>query len=92
MTKPIVVMGMNPGDVFVKAGAPGHAMIVVDMAVNETGGKKIYMLAQGYMPAQDMHIVINPNSSTLSPWYELNGDEQIITPGWLFDKKQLRRF
>jgi hypothetical protein len=81
-----------PGDVFVKAGAPGHAMIVVDVALNETTGKKIYLLAQGYMPAQDMHIVMNPNSSTLSPWYEVNDSEKIITPGWIFTKDQLKRW
>lgn len=67
-------------------------MIVVDMAADGKTGKKIHLLAQGYMPAQDMHIVINPNDSTLSPWYELNDDEQIITPGWLFEMTQLRKF
>lgn len=92
MSRSIATKEMKPGDIFVKAGAPGHAMIVVDMAANEKTGKKIYLLAQGYMPAQDMHIVINPNNSALSPWYELNDDEQVITPGWVFDKKQLRRF
>ena len=67
-------------------------MIVADVAVNKTTGKKIYLLAQGYMPAQDMHIVINPNSLTLSPWYEINDDEKIITPGWVFEKNQLKRW
>jgi hypothetical protein len=38
---------MQIGDVFVKGGAPGHAEIVVDMAVNKTTGKKIYLLAEG---------------------------------------------
>jgi hypothetical protein len=92
MTKMIDIHNILPGDVFVKAGAPGHAMIVVDVAVNETTGKKIYLLAQGYMPAQDIHIVINPHSSTLSPWYEVNDDEKITTPGWVFTKDQLKRW
>lgn len=92
MTRMIYLNNMLPGDVFVKAGAPGHAMIIVDVAMDETTGKKIYLLAQGYMPAQDMHIVINPNSSTLSPWYEANDDEKIITPGWIFAKDQLKRW
>jgi len=92
MIRTIDVHSILPGDVFVKAGAPGHAMIVVDVALNETTGKKIYLLAQGYMPAQDMHIVINPNSSTLSPWYEVDDSEKIITPGWIFTKDQLKRW
>lgn len=92
MTKPAAIKDMRPGDVFVKAGAPGHAMIVADMAVNEKTGEKIYLLAQGYVPAQDMHIVINPGNTAMSPWYELNYDEQIITPGWLFNRNQLRHY
>ena len=43
-------------DVFVKAGSPGHAIIVVDVA-SGSSGKKIFMLAQGFMPAQSIHIV-----------------------------------
>lgn len=90
MTKPVNIHDMQPGDLFVKAGSPGHAMIVVDVATNNSG-KKIYMLAQGYMPAQDMHIVNNMTDASLSPWYEINDDEKIITPGWIFYKTQLRR-
>jgi len=35
---------MQPGDVFIKGGFPGHAMIVIDAAINTTGNK-IFMLA-----------------------------------------------
>lgn len=90
MSKPTNIQSIQPGDMFVKAGAPGHAMIVADVATNSEG-KTIYILAQGYMPAQDMHIVINPVNTSLSPWYEVTNDEQIITPGWIFQKTQLRR-
>lgn len=91
MTKSISINDIEPGDVFIKAGAPGHAMIVVDVAIN-TINKKIYLLAQSFMPAQDMHIVINPTNEDLSPWYEVNDEEKIITPGWMFDKTQLKRW
>lgn len=80
---------MMPGDVFVQGGFPGHAMIVMDVAVNKSG-KKLYMLAQSYMPAQDIHIVRNPGNEKLSPWYELNDKDRIITPEWSFYKNQLR--
>lgn len=90
MSKPVNIHTIQPGDIFVKAGAPGHAMIVADVATNGEG-KTIYILAQGYMPAQNMHIVINPQNTSLSPWYEVNNDEQIITPGWIFQNTQLRR-
>jgi hypothetical protein len=79
---------MNIGDVLIRGGSPGHAMIIVDMAINKNG-KKIYLLAQSYMPAQDIHIVKNTMNENLSPWYELN-DETIYTPEWTFEKNQLR--
>lgn len=87
--KPRPIMDMQPGDVFVQAGSPGHAMIVADMVINESNGKKYFILAQGYMPAQDMHIVVNPANSN-SPWFELNPDGAIITPYWKFSGTQLR--
>jgi len=40
----------------IRAGSPGHAMLVVDVAEDERG-RRIYLLAQSYMPAQDIHIV-----------------------------------
>jgi hypothetical protein len=91
MSNPIPLSSMQPGDMFVKAGSPGHAMIVVDVATN-AAGKKIYMLSQSYMPAQDMHIVINPMDTALSPWYEVTDDKEITTPGWVFEKNQLKRW
>jgi hypothetical protein len=42
-------------------------MIVVDVAVNKEG-KKVFMLAQSYLPAQDIHIVKDPGNEILSPW------------------------
>lgn len=82
---------MQAGDVLIKGGFPGHAVIVADMAINEKG-EKIYMLVQGYQPAQDMHVLVNPVNDSLSPWYKLEDAEKIITPEWIFYKNQLRRW
>lgn len=80
-----------PGDVLIQSGSPyGHAVIVVDVAI-DNNGKKIFMLAQSYMPAQETQILINPNNSILSPWYAAE-NESILTPEWRFEKKDLRRF
>jgi hypothetical protein len=90
--KPITdISRIEPGDVFIKGGFPGHAMIIMDVAVNAKGEKMI-MLAQSYMPAQDIHIVKNPMNEKLSPWYEVNRAEIIITPEWKFYKNQLREW
>ncbi|MBN8676032.1 MAG: hypothetical protein J0L56_18000 [Chitinophagales bacterium] len=80
---------IEPGDVFIKGGFPGHAMIVVDAAVN-SDGERIFMLAQSYMPAQDIHIVNNLLQKEISPWYSLN--DTIMTPEWIFHKSQLRKW
>jgi Domain of unknown function (4846) len=85
------ISSIEAGNVFIKGGFPGHAMIVVDVAVNEKG-EKVFMLAQSYMPAQDIHIVRNPMDEELSPWYRANNAEIILTPEWKFTKNQLRRF
>jgi hypothetical protein len=82
---------MQPGDVFIKGGFPGHAMIVVDEAINKKG-KKIFMLAQSYMPAQDIHIVKNPLDEKISPWYEVSVSDEVITPAWVFNHLQLRKW
>ena len=91
-TKPVYEMNtVTAGDVFVKPGSPGHAMIVVDVAVNNKG-EKIFMLAQGFMPAQSIHIVKNPLDDTVSPWYRVTGDPTVITPNWVFNRSQLSRW
>ncbi|PZR28126.1 MAG: hypothetical protein DI535_08195 [Citrobacter freundii] len=72
---------IKPGDMFVKGGSPGHAVIVMDVAVNPSG-QKMFMLAQSYMPAQDIHILKNPENNTA--WYDLNFGDQLQTPEWVF--------
>jgi hypothetical protein len=83
---------IQPGDVIIKGGSPGHAVMVMDVAVNKAG-KKIYLLAQSYMPAQNIHILKNPQDAAISPWYEAKSDNSfIITPEWTFSANQLRRW
>jgi hypothetical protein len=80
-----------PGDVLIKGGSPGHAMLVMDVAIDKKGNK-IYLLSQSYMPAQDIHLVINPANNLLSPWYSANELEMIQTPEWTFKTSQLKRW
>lgn len=83
---------IQPGDVWIKGGSPGHAVIVLDVAI-DLQGKKIYLLAQSYMPAQDIHILRNPGEEIFSPWYALRDDDApILTPEWTFYSNQLRRW
>lgn len=84
---------MQIGDVLIQGGTPGHAVIVVDMVENKQTDERLYMLAQSYMPAQDIQILINPSDEDISPWYSLDKTKRdIITPEWFFETKDLKRF
>ena len=84
---------MQIGDVFIDGGFPGHAMIVVDMAQHKVTHKRAFLLAQSYMPAQNIHLVRNPKKGeSANPWYDLDFGEELHTPEWTFRKTQLKRF
>lgn len=46
------------------------------------------------MPAQHIHILINPTNRTFPPWYELEktSNHKIYTPEWTFEENDLKRF
>jgi hypothetical protein len=66
--------------------------MVVDMAIKSQTGAKVFLLAQSYMPAQDVHILRNPTDAVLTPWYGIEIGDVLYTPEWTFGKNQLRRF
>lgn len=78
---------VEPGDVLIQPGTPGHAVLVVDVAVTGSGERRV-LLAQSFMPAQDIHVLNNPAGGV---WYGLAG-QAIATPEWTFAPADLRRF
>jgi Domain of unknown function (4846) len=82
---------IEPGDVLIRGGFPGHAVIVMDVVINEAG-KKIYLLAQSYMPAQDIHVLKNPGNEDLSPWYSVDDNHIIETPEYTFTQAELMKW
>lgn len=90
--KPVAMGDIAPGDVWIKGGSPGHAVIVMDVATNAQGEKR-FLLAQSYMPAQDIHILRNPlYPETRQPWFVLPNEKTLNTPEWTFSDDQLKRF
>lgn len=80
------------GDVFIQKGKPyGHAITVMDIAKNESG-EIIFLLSQSYMPAQDIHILKNPENEAISPWYRAKNTGNLYTPEWTFTFNDLMRF
>lgn len=90
---PKALAAIEVGDVLIKGGFPGHAVLVVDKAVNPATGAVEVLLAQSYMPAQDIHILRNPNRSDGNPWYPVpaNGSS-FLTMEWRFAPGALRSF
>jgi hypothetical protein len=80
-----------PGDLLIQGGSPGHAMMVMDKAMGPDG-EAIYLLAQSYMPAQQIHILKNPGEQKISPWYQLRSNTSIVTPEWTFHHAVFRRW
>ena len=78
------------GDVFLKGGSPGHVVMVVDVCQN-ADGKKAFLLAQGFMPAQQFHILKNENSNDGIWYYEEDITYPFRTPEYTFDEGSLRR-
>ena len=75
---------MQPGDVFVYAAVDrpghhkyGHAVIVVDVAESKSG-KKAFLLAEGNTPARNIHVMRNLENPFRSPWFFVDGDEEML--------------
>jgi len=81
---------VQPGDVFIQGGFPGHAVLVADVAADPEG-RRVFVLVQGYTPAQDVHVLGNPADGD-SPWYPALEEGTLRTPEWTFSYADLRRF
>lgn len=83
---------IKPGDFLIKPGSPGHSVIVVGVAKNYSG-KRLYLLAESFMPAQDIHILVNRVKPQLSPWYELDiKSPKTVTAKYIFQPTSIKRF
>lgn len=89
-SSPVEADDIQIGDLFIKGGSPGHVMMIADVCEN-ADGSKAFLLAQGYMPAQQFHLVKNPASEE-DPWYYA---EEITypfqTPEYTFPGGSLKR-
>ncbi|MFH1419433.1 MAG: DUF4846 domain-containing protein [Planctomycetota bacterium] len=60
---------VEAGDVFVRPGRPGHAMMILDVATAPGGDVKV-LLGEGGWPAQTFHVPRGPDGN---PWFTLTG-------------------
>jgi len=80
------------GDVIIKGGFPGHAVLVADVAEHPATGERRFLLIQSFMPAQDMHVLKGRDTPDGSPWYRLVPEQPFVTPEWIFPSGSLRRW
>jgi len=89
-SKTISLSEMTVGDVILTGGSPGHVVMVADVCVNEAG-EKAFLLAQGYMPAQEFHVLNNPLHEQ-DPWYyETEMTFPLCTAEYVFDDASMIR-
>lgn len=92
-TKPVTkTENLKTGDILITPGSPGHVVFIVGAAKNKDG-KKIFLLGEGFTPAQSIHILSNPFNKSLSPWYELDtNSEETKTARYFFKPTNFRSF
>lgn len=80
---------LRAGDFFVLPGAPGHAVLVLDVATHPDG-RRVALIGQGFMPAQSFH-VLRPAGDVA--WFTLDpAASGVKTPFWAeFPWSSLRR-
>ena len=85
---------VQPGDVLIHGGRPGHAVLVADVAEHPQSGQCYILLAQSYMPAQNIHILRNTTQPALGAWFAVPPATQplVETPEWTFARTELGRF
>lgn len=85
------IKNLTIGDMLVNPGFPGHIEIIIDEIVNEKG-KKLFLLAQGNTPAQNVCLLKNFEDTDISPWYNFTSGEPIYTPSYFFHEPVFVRF
>lgn len=91
--QPKTLAELEVGDVFIRGGYPGHAVIVVDKVTHAQTGEVRVLLAQSYMPAQDIHVLSNPAYRDGNPWYSVAEMQEVVhTAEYIFQPDELRAF
>jgi hypothetical protein len=79
-----VERGPAPGDILVRSGSPGHAVLLMDVAVR--GEDTFILFAESYMPAQDFHIERGP----VDGWWRWDTENEMDLRTWVFAAADLR--
>jgi len=67
-------------------------VLVLDVAEQPTTGRRYVLLAQSYMPAQQIHVLRDADALG-GVWFTVDpAKPRFDTPEWTFRREELRRF
>lgn len=92
-TKPVTQNAdLKTGDILITAGSPGHVVLIAGVCKNKEG-KKLFLLTEGFTPAQSIHLLSNPFNKNISPWYDLDvNSSETKTARYIFKPTNFRHF
>lgn len=92
-TQPILkTSDLKTGDILITPGSPGHVVFIAGVCQNKEG-KKLFLLGEGFTPAQSIHLLSNPFQKNISPWYDLEVDApETKTARYIFKPTNFRSF
>lgn len=83
---------LKTGDILITPGSPGHVVFIAGVCQNKEG-KKLFLLGEGFTPAQSIHLLSNPFQRNISPWYDLDVDTpETKTARYIFKPTNFRSF
>ena len=86
------VKKLKTGDILITPGSPGHVVFIAGVCENKEG-KRLFLIGEGFTPAQSVHVLSNPFNASISPWYELNPQSKTThTARYFFKETNFRRF
>ena len=84
--------GLQTGDFVITPGSPGHVVFIAGVCKNKKG-EKLYLLGEGFTPAQSISVMKNPHNAAISPWYKLSvEDSEIKTSRYIFSPVVFKRY
>ncbi|PIF47398.1 uncharacterized protein DUF4846 [Chryseobacterium sp. 52] len=92
-TKPVAkTSDLKTGDILITPGSPGHIVFISGVCRNKEG-KKLFLLSEGFTPAQSIHLLSNPFDKNISPWYSLDVNSPVTkTARYFFEPTNFRSF
>lgn len=92
-TKPVAkTSDLKTGDILITPGSPGHIVFISGVSENKKG-EKLFLLSEGFTPAQSIHMLSNPFDENISPWYRLDVNApEMKTARYFFKPANFRTF